>query len=217
MLGQALCESTPAFVRGTEGVRPGNEGDPPVPQFGQVPRRTGRAAAVVGDDHTGRLVERYRGDADIGAVSLLQDGHDPVVLGHRRRHDHAEQLLPDDEVANLRQEGVTGPVAGVNDQLQTRAAHRVQHALLHVDDIVRAWIVIDHPDQERPPEGQAARLRIGRKAVLGDHRLDPFAGLFLDEGRVVDDPRDGLLRHLGQPGDVVDGGGLAAGPSGFVH
>ena len=117
-------------------------------QPGQMPRGPRRAAAVVGHHHPGRLVQRDRGDPHIGAVGLLQNRHHPVVLGHRGRQDHAEQLLPDDEVPDVVQEGVGPPVAGVDDQLQPGTPHRVQHPLLHVDHIVGTGVVIDHPDQE---------------------------------------------------------------------
>ena len=62
---------------------------------------------------------------------------------------------------------------------------------------------------EETPEGQAARLGIRREPQSLDDGVDLFARVFLDERRLIDDPRDGLLGDLRLTGDIVDGCPLA--------
>ena len=75
---------------------------------------------------------------------------------------------------------------------------------------MRRRVIVDHADQKRAPEGEPARLRVGREAELADDRVDLKARLFLHERRIVDHARHGLLRHVGQARDVVDRRSLAA-------
>ena len=95
-------------------------------------------------------------------------------------------------------------VARPHDQLEARALERVQDAALHVDDVLRARVVVDQRDQERAAKRERARLRIGRKAVLGDDQLHLLARLLAHERRIVDDARHGLLRNVRKPRDIVD-------------
>ncbi|MNS72155.1 hypothetical protein D3C72_1055560 [compost metagenome] len=124
-----------------------------VAQIGQVRGGLGGADPVVGHDHVLRLVQRQRGDADIGTVQFLQQFDHRIILGDRGRHDDAEQALTLDEAANVLEQGRGVPAARVDDQFEAGALERVQDALLHIDDIGRAGLVVDHPDQERPAEG----------------------------------------------------------------
>ena len=188
-----------------EKIRPGDHGDSPMAQADQMPRRLGRALAVIGHHHAIGRIQGYRGDAHIGTSHLGQHAGDTLVFGNRRRQDGAEQFLAHREAAHIGHEVVAGPVAGMHHQLEARSANSVQNPLLHVHHIVGAGVVVDHADQERAPERKASRLGVGRKAQFGDHRLDLLAGVRLDEGRLVDDPRDGLLGYAGDAGDVVDG------------
>ncbi|MNL74380.1 hypothetical protein D3C87_2000110 [compost metagenome] len=75
----------------------------------------------------------------------------------------------------------------MDDQLKARPLQRVQDALLHVDDIGGAGLIVDHPDQERPAKRQAARLRVGDEAQFVDRRLDSLARILAHERRLVDD------------------------------
>ena len=70
----------------------------------------------------------------------------------------------------------------MDDQLQARILERVQHALLHVDHIGGAGIVVDQPDQERAAESEAAGLRVRGEAQGLDCGVDALAGVALDEG-----------------------------------
>jgi len=57
------------------------------------------------------------------------------------------------------------------------------------------------------------RRKARRVADLAHQRFDLLARVLAHQGRVVDDPRNGLLRYPGQTRDVVDRGGLAFGQS----
>ncbi|MNI33292.1 hypothetical protein D3C73_872330 [compost metagenome] len=178
-------------------------------QIHQVPGGLGGADPVVGHHHVLGLVQGDRGDADIGGVQLAQQFDHRLVLGHRGRHDDAEQPLAFDEAANVLQQGGGGAAARMHHQFQARSLQGVQDALLHVDHIGGAGLVVDHPDQEGPAEGQAARLRIGHEAQFVDRLLNAGAGFLAHERRLVDDARHGLLGDLRHAGDVIDGGALA--------
>ncbi len=156
-----------------------------------------------------RLVQRHGGDAHIGAVEFLEDLDQLVVFGDRRRQDDAGQFLTLDEVADVlaRKSGLSA--ARMHQQFEAGAADHVENALLHVDDVLRVRLVVDQADEEGALGGEAARHRIGRVADLLDQRLDPLARVLLHERRLVDDARDGLLRHAREAGHIVDGGAAA--------
>src|SRR5690606_11534505 len=105
----------------------------------------------------------------------------------------------------------------VHPQLEARIAQRVQRAVLHVDDVLRGRVVVDHADQEGLAERQPARHRVGRVADLAPQRLALLPRVLPYQRGVVAVPRDGLLRHPGEPGDVVDGGRLSCGEAGHFR
>ena len=95
---------------------------------------------------------------------------------------------------------------GCTTSSKTGALHAIQQAQLHVHDVLGVRIVVDEADQERAAEGEPPGLRVGRVAMLGDHRFDARTGFLLDVGKPgVDHPADRLFRNPRQAGDVVDG------------
>ncbi len=94
----------------------------------------------------------------------------------------------------------------MHHQFEAAALQRIEHAVLHVDDVLRGRIVEHQPHQERAPEGQATGLRIGLVAALLHQCAHAFASVLAHQRRVVEHARYGLLRHARKPRDVVDGG-----------
>ena len=69
----------------------------------------------------------------------------------------------DEEIARLK-----APEAYYGPEDLERAAQAIQQAQLHVHDILRVWVVVDHAEQEIAPQRQRARLRVGDIAQLFD-------------------------------------------------
>ncbi len=135
-------------------------------------------------------VELHRCDAHVGAIQLLRGAHQLLIFGHRRKKDDAMKLLPFDEAPDAGHEIIAAPVAGMHDELEARAAQRIERAVLNVHDVLRVRVVVHEPDEERAAEREPLRLRIRVIADLLDDRVDLGARLFLHERRLVDDPRD---------------------------
>ncbi|MNY28905.1 hypothetical protein D3C86_1629100 [compost metagenome] len=65
----------------------------------------------------------------------------------------------------------------------------------------------DETQGARMPAAQARRLRVGRKAVLLDHRPHPLHGAVADAllfGLAIDDIAGSGNRHTGQAGDIAE-------------
>ena len=138
------------------------------------------AEMVPGHDHVFGLVQRHRSNPDELTADLTQDRRHTLVFRHGRGQDDTIELLALYEISHIGEERLAGPVARVHDQFESGSPDTVQQALLHIDDILGIRVVIDHADQERPPEGQTARLRVGRIADLVHDTQDRLARIFLD-------------------------------------
>ena len=128
----------------------------------------------------------------------------------------AAQFLPFDEASNAGDEVGLLAIAGVHDHFVLGVAHRLEHSLHEIHDVLRVRIVVDQADQERLAERESTRLRIRYVSELVDHRLDACAGFLLHQRRLVDDPRNGFFRNAGESRDVIDGrvaSGLQSGGS----
>src|SRR6185312_6064130 len=122
--------------------------------------------------------------------------------GPRGREDDAKEAQPLDERAHVIEKCWTTAVTGPDHQLVPAARQRIQNPEMDVLDVLRIRIVMNHANEEGAAKGKTARLRIGLVPVLGDDRLHPRARLLVDVGRLVDDARDGFLRHRGETRDV---------------
>jgi hypothetical protein len=170
--------------------------------IGRPPHRL----AIVGRDHVRRSVEHGGAHAHVAAPDLRAQLRDAVVLADRRHQQDAEQALPLQEMPQIVQHGRRTAVERAHHHLELGAVQRLQHALLDVHHRLRAGVVVDEADQEVAPQRERARLRIGNVAEAADHLLDPPPRLFAQQRRAVDHPADRLLRHAGDPGDIIDRG-----------
>src|SRR5690606_32137354 len=194
------------------GRRAGDHRDVAVAQGLQVVGHLGRAVAVVGDHRTLGRVQAHRGHARVAAAHFLQHVGQRLVLRDPRHQHHSVQLLLQDEAAHARHVVRAAAVTGMHHQLEAGVAQRVERAVLEVDDVLGGRVVVDHADQERTPERQPARQRVGHVAHLAHQRLDLLARVRTHQRRAVDDPRHGLLGHPRQARDVVDRGSPARDP-----
>ena len=163
----------------------------------------------MGDDHARHVVHRHRRDAHVAAADVGQHVGQGLILRYARYQHHPVQFLLLHEPAHAIDVVRAAAVAGVHHQFEARIAHRIQRAVLQVDDVLRGRVVIDHAHQERLAEGQAARHRVGRVTHFPHQSFDLLARVLTHQRRVVDDARDGLLGNARQPCDVVDRGSLA--------
>ncbi|EEF93668.1 hypothetical protein CATMIT_01699, partial [Catenibacterium mitsuokai DSM 15897] len=172
--------------------------------FGDV---VGGVAVV--DPHARRAVARvFRGRDDAHQLDPVREQFADQfhALGHRRRQHQAGQARALDQVDQVGGQQRRGRVAGMDLQAVAGFAAGGQHAVLHADDVVRVRVVVDHAQRIRLGAAQAARGRVGTVLEFGDGFVHPRAGAGAHAGLVVDDPRDGLQRDLGEFGDIFDGG-----------
>ncbi len=127
-----------------------------------------------------------------------------IVLGYRRRQDHAEQFLVRNQLLEIVVERRRTSVAGPDNNFERRSGHRLENPALHADDVVRVRLVRDKSDQVRPPQGQGTGLRVRAKIVLGDNLENAIARFRLDKPGVIDDAGYRLLRHAGEARNVGD-------------
>ena len=160
--------------------------------------------AVVRRDHMIGVVELGRADADVAAADLVAQLGELVILADRRQDHDPEQPLPLQEQPHIVEHPRRGAVDRPHHHFEIGAVQRLEDALLHVEHHLRVGIVVDQPDQEVAPKRQRPRLRIGHVAEVADHLLDPLARFLVEQRRAVDDPADGLLRHVGEARDIVD-------------
>ena len=157
-----------------------------VPQLGEMGRCHLGALRIVRTDAARRNVQFQRRNANIIALFFAQDFGKSLIFGDRWRQDDAVRLVLQDEGSYPFTIIVFATITWTQNELKSRVAQRIQDAALHIDDILRAWVVIDEPDQERLAEGEGTRLRVRREPSLRDDFLHFFAGLFTYKRRLVD-------------------------------
>ncbi|MNI41137.1 hypothetical protein D3C73_953820 [compost metagenome] len=175
-------------MRRAVGTRAGHQGDIAVAQRKQVIGRFGGTVAVVGDHHLRGFIQRQRSHAGEAAADLVQHVRQRLVLGRTRHQDHPMQLLLLGEAAHAVDVTRAAAVAGVHHQFEAGATQRIQRAVLHVHDVLRGGVVVDHADQERAAEGQATGQRVGGVADFAHQRFHLVARVLAHQRRVVDDP-----------------------------
>ena len=151
----------------------------------------------------GRIQHR-RPHAHVTAADIVAQLRHRIVLADRRHQQHAEQALAFEEVAQILQHRRRAAIERAHHHFEFGIVQRLQHALLDIHHRLRIGIVVDEADQEIAAQRQRPCLRVRDIAEIRDHLFDALARLFVEQGRAVDDPADGLLRYAGDARHIVD-------------
>jgi hypothetical protein len=188
-----------------------DEGDPVVPQRGEVAGHLCADLAIVGRDRELLAAGGARREPDERRAGVGDGAHDMLHVRQRcRQHD---ALRPDvlDQAAQFVRDVFVPVVARIDDQPVVGLAAGLQHARLHADHVTRArvcigaWVVVEQRDHPRPLAGQVPRRQVGTVVQLGNGALDFRARRVPDVRLLVDDARDRLDGHTRECGNVVDG------------
>jgi hypothetical protein len=172
-----------------------------VAELDQVPRREVRAGRLVHADRPAGLRLVALDDDHRCAQILLGAGDVQRLVGRRDQDDRLDavvaqvvdgvgQLLAGEALQVGRADEVAGLAAGRLDA-PVDGARSPESALRP-----------DHADGRGASGDQRPGRAVGPVAQLADGLQHPLAGLRAQVGLPVDHPRDGLVRHAGQSGDV---------------
>ena len=184
--------------------RASDEGDVAMAELEEMPHDESGAGSVVqghrGERGAGRTkVCAHRDDRHVGGDDPR--GGQPLALGGDE-HDGLCRLVLEvlHRIAERRSRRVG----------DTRQAHEVAGLAsgdLDGDHRARRPVQLgsrrEHADDAGSARDERAGRRVAPVAELGDRPADPFLGVRADVRVVVEHPRDGLVGHLGDAGDVV--------------
>ncbi len=131
-------------------------------------------------------------------------------IRHRRRQDQPGQRALAHALDHLLGQVRIAVVAGTQQQAVVERLAGLERAVLDVDDVVVAGVVVDQRDDVGALAGQPPRGGVGT-IVEHLHRLDHLLPRLLADVRlVVQHTRDGLDRHARVRGNIINGNGSGA-------